>query len=149
MVAEYLERFYVPASRHGQEMSANAFKRAKELAAWKSRVRAAWPQTKLEQANDLPLYSIWNVGEDIPLRVKANLAGLMPEDVRVEVMFFRPARDGDYKRDGVVELMHEADGIYAADIRPDDTGNYRFQVRMYPRHSDLPHPMAMGLMTTL
>ena len=45
--------------------------------------------------------------------------------------------------------MHESDGIYGANIRPDDTGNYRFQVRMYPTHPDLPHPMAMGLMTML
>jgi hypothetical protein len=112
-------------------------------------VRAAWPQTSLAQTSEIPPYSIWNVGEDIPLRIKANLAGLVPEDVRVEVLFFRPARNGDYRRDGVIELMYENDGIYAANIRPDDTGNYRFQVRMYPRHPDLPHPMAMGLMTTL
>jgi starch phosphorylase len=149
MVAEYVERFYVPASRRSREMAADGFARAKALAAWKARVRAAWPQTSLAQTSEIPPYSIWNVGEDIPLRIKANLAGLVPEDVRVEVLFFRPARNGDYRRDGVIELMYENDGIYAANIRPDDTGNYRFQVRMYPRHPDLPHPMAMGLMTTL
>jgi len=149
MVAEYAERFYVSASRHGQELSADGFQRAKELAAWKSRVRAAWANTRLDQADAIPQYGTWNVGEDILLRVKADLAGLSPEDVRVEVIFFRPARDGDYKRDGVVELAHESDGIYGANIRPDDTGNYRFQVRMYPTHPDLPHPMAMGLMTML
>ena len=149
MVAEYVERFYVPASRHGQEMAAEGFARAKGLAAWKARVRAAWPQTRLEAIDAIPDYSIWDVGQDILLRVKVGLGGLAPEDVCVEVLFFRPARDGGYVRDGAIELTHETDGLFAANIRPDDTGNYRFEVRMYPHHPDLPHPMAMGLMTTL
>lgn len=149
MAAEYCERFYVPLSRKGVEMAADGFARAKALAAWKAKVRRMWSKTSLELINGHAMDEHWNYGDDIRIRVHANLDGLSWEDVRVEVVFFRPSRGGESKRYGVTELKHEGDNIFAAKIDPGDTGEFSYEVRMYPKHEDLSHPHAMGLMTWL
>ncbi len=42
MVKQYAERFYLPAGEHYRRLAADGFAKAKELAAWKTRVREAW-----------------------------------------------------------------------------------------------------------
>src|SRR5262249_25090816 len=48
MVSEYLQRFYAPASRRGHAIAEDQFAKARELAAWKKKVRAAWPGVSLK-----------------------------------------------------------------------------------------------------
>jgi len=146
MVAEYTQRFYVPASELGQDLVKDGYQRAKTLAAWKKKVRAAWPHLALRQADGMPDFTTWRYGDDINVAVQAELNGLSPEDVRVEAVLYRPAREGGLKPSTTVELRHRKDGRYEANIHPDDTGNFAYRIRMYPEHPDLSHPQAMGLM---
>jgi len=148
MVAEYTSRFYVPASRQAAIMHENAFARTRQLAEWKARVRKAWPKLKLECLDGMP-EGRRSSRDKMKLRVKAYLDGLAPDSVNVEVMLSRPKREGGYKHYGVIEMHHQKDGIFETDIQPGDTGNFAYQVRMYPRHSDLSHPQSMGLMVWL
>jgi len=149
MVAEYTERFYLPASRQGAAICENDFARARALAAWKAKVRKAWKKLSLENLGDTPEYSVWKYGDDICVRVKAHLDGLSPDDVRVEAVLFRPSLEGDDIMRDAIELTHTEDGVFVANILPDNTGNFSYKIRMYPTHEDLPHPHAMGLMIYL
>lgn len=149
MVAEYCDRFYMPAAHEGWRMEAEGFARAKAFAAWKKKVREAWPNLKLEGVGEMPQDRCWYYGEQVPLRVKAHLNGLSPDDVRVELVILRPSREGGYKRYAVFGMDHVGEGVFECEINPGDTGNFAYQVRMYPKHEDLPHPFAMGLMTWL
>ncbi len=148
MVAEYTTRFYVPASRQAAVLHANGFARTRQLAAWKTKVRKAWPKLRLEPLGDMP-EGQRSCEDQLRLRVKAHLDGLSPDDVHVEVLLSRPKREGGYKHYGVIEMQHKRDGVFEADIQPGDTGNFAYQVRMYPRHRDLSHPQSMGLMVWL
>lgn len=47
MLKQYTERFYLPADAHYRRLAADGFAKAKELTAWKQRVREAWPQVKV------------------------------------------------------------------------------------------------------
>ncbi len=149
MVAEYAKRFYVKASERGTYMIADDFRAGKALAAWKSKVRNAWPKLRLSDASGQPTQSQWNYGDDITVRVKADLDGLSASDVRIEAVLYRPSRDGGYRPSGTVQLKHEKDGEFVANLHPEDTGDYAYRIRMYPEHPDLPHPQAMGLMIWL
>ncbi len=151
MVAEYTERFYIPASRRGAVMSADGYGRARALAVWKARVRKAWGSVRLSAIDHLAEHSDWNYGDDICVTVKAELDGLKPEDVQVEALFLRPSRHmaSGYQKDSVVILEHQGEGMFSANVHPDDTGDYAFRIRIYPTHEDLPHPYAMGLMKHL
>ncbi|GEM_PF-25929 len=48
MVREYTDRIYEPAGRRTVALSADGYRRARELAAWKARVREAWPEVRVE-----------------------------------------------------------------------------------------------------
>ncbi|MDX8390576.1 MAG: alpha-glucan family phosphorylase [Mariprofundaceae bacterium] len=151
MVAEYTDRFYIPASHRGKDLCAKNFARAKALAAWKSKIRKAWASLKLEDISNLPHYSTWNYGDMISVKVKAHLGSLSADDICVEAVLLRPSReaDGGFHNSASIELEHEGDGVFCANAHPGDTGDYAYQVRIYPKHKDLAHPMSMGLMTWL
>ena len=44
MVREYVERLYLPAAAADRAISAKSYQPARDLAAWKARVTAAWPE---------------------------------------------------------------------------------------------------------
>ena len=52
MVKQYAERFYLPAADHYGRSSADGFAEARELAAWKAKVREAWPGVKIVAVGD-------------------------------------------------------------------------------------------------
>ncbi len=151
MVAEYTERFYIPASNHGQAMVADGFARSKGLATWKNKVRSAWDGVYLEANDVIPCRNTKQYGDDISVSVKAHLNGLTADEVSVEVLLLRPTGGlhGDYEPDAAIALKDQGDGIFTADIHPEDTGDFAYRVRVYPTHEDLPHPLAMGLMKYL
>lgn len=151
MVSEYTQRFYIPASVRGQQMVSNNYAKARALAAWKNKVRSSWDATYLEASGTIAERSTKQYGDDICIKVKAHLDMLDASEVIVEALLLRPTggMHSSYEADTSVPLQHQGDGIFSADIHPDDTGDYAYQIRMYPTHSDLPHPLAMGLMKYL
>lgn len=149
MVSEYTERFYVPASEHGRLMAANDFKHAREMAAWKAKVRKAWGKVSLSMIDSAGNEFDTTFGKELKMSVKVNLDGLSAEDIKVEVMLLRPTRDGGFKPYRMVVMEHSKDGIYSVNLMPDDSGDFAYHVRAYPTHPDLAHPLTMGLMTYL
>jgi len=150
MVSEYARRFYVPASRRGYLLREDDCKRARMLAAWKARVREAWPAVRLEAVDGGIEGEVQSrFGQPLKVRVRALCDGLTPEDLHVEIVLLRPSRDGGYKHYRMVEMRHVKDGIFETNLMPDDSGDFAFHIRAYPYHEDLAHPLAMGLMTYL
>jgi len=149
MVSEYTSRFYMPASRRGSAMTANHFERAKALSEWKQRIRKYWPGVRLENPDPMSLHSSQDFGDRFTMRVKAHSEGISVQDLTVEILLFRPKRSGIYKRYQLIPMIPEEDGLFTADLDPDDSGDFGCQVRVYPSHPDLTHPLAMGLMTYL
>ena len=72
MVKDYTERFYLPAAEHYQRLAADGFAKARELAAWKDRVRKAWRDVRVtsvqeEGERELP------VGTGLPVTARVHL----------------------------------------------------------------------------
>jgi len=149
MVAEYTQRFYVPASEHGQLMAADNFAHAKALAEWKAKVNQGWSKVSLSMLDATSPEFDTSFGKSISLRVKVDHNGLSADDIQVEVMLLRPTRDGEHKLYNIINLEHTKDGIFEVNLKPDDSGDFAYHIRAYPTHADLAHPMAMGLMTYL
>jgi len=149
MVSEYTNRFYVPASRHGKSMASKGFKRARALAAWKARVRNAWPQVKLTRMDGVPMEAQSPYGKSMKVQVQVFHDGLSPGDLHLEIVLLRPSREGGYKPYRIVEMKHVNDGIFEVGLQPDDSGDFAYHIRVYPEHEDLAHPLSMGLLTYL
>jgi len=146
MVGEYLARFYKAASRRGQELAAGNHQAARDLAAWKRKVRGAWSHVQV-RALGRP-QRISSYGDKIRFEAAVKLDRLAPEDVEVELLMGSPlmaklpnaayilkpaGREGDEQK-------------YALELAPELCGKLEYRIRAYPRHASLAHPFEMGLM---
>ena len=149
MLGEYVSRFYLQAARQGHRYAAGNFELARAVAAWKARVRAAWPGVALRRL-DTPKSRI-HFGESIPVEVAVRLNGLSSADVCVELLLSRGPRE-----ELALQHSHElfADGAlqesgeqrYKLELKPGLSGRLDYRIRVYPRHEALTHPFEIGLM---
>ena len=84
MMEQYLAELYVPAARQSRRFSSGGHAQAKTLAAWKARVRDAWPGVSIRRIDAQPQFQ--RFGSPVTLEVSVELNGLTPSDVRVECL---------------------------------------------------------------
>ncbi len=149
-VGEYVSKFYLSAGRQGRAYAQNNYSAAKRLAEWKARVTASWPQVTLRRLDESPRRI--QFGESVRVEIAANLDGLGPEDVRVELLLARSRRldakactPFKFESAGKSENEH----VFVLELQPELCGKLGYQVRIYPDHELLTHPHETGLMTWL
>jgi starch phosphorylase len=152
MVGEYAARFYLPASRQGVRYARNGYENAKNISAWKTKIRAAWQGVEIRRL-DAPKKHI-QYGDNLRLEVALKLNGLAPEDVVVELMMRRPTRremrDYVHFSFSFQGLMEETgEHLFSLDLAPDRCGHLDYKIRVYPWQELLTHPLEMGLMVWL
>jgi glycogen phosphorylase len=151
MVGEYLRNGYLAASRYGARYGEANYALAREVAAWKVKVRNAWPGVRLRLVQEAKKRI--SFGEDIEVRVMAKLNGLTPKDVAMELMLGRYS-SSEQVRDRSREYF-QPDGqegdehIFTLKLTPDLCGRLTYRIRMYPSHTALTHPFETGLMVWL
>ncbi|HRP46723.1 MAG TPA: alpha-glucan family phosphorylase [Trueperaceae bacterium] len=137
MVKEYVQRYYAPASVRGATLSADDYAKAKELAAWRKRVAEAWPQVTLTAEPLVEKRS--HVGDELEISATIDLAGLNPDDVKVEVVY-GPEAEALQTQLGraSMELVPSAGAAgaatgyhYRARLRPAISGRLVYGVRAY------------------
>ncbi len=152
MVDEYVRNFYLPVSKQGKRYVKNDFEGAKEISAWKDKIRSGWDNVTLRRL-DAPRKFV-NIGDGLNVKVAAKLNGLKPEDVVVELLISRQRKQTkinkfkhfEFKFTGVEELGEQ---FFELDIAPELCGKQEYYIRIYPHHSLLSHPMEMGMMVWL
>jgi len=166
MLQDYSEGLYQPAARQSRRLAEQGYAGARTLAEWKERVRQAWPKVSLTLLSEPPT-ELPRAGR-LTLTVAASLAGLTPEDVRVEFVArrrlpeasFEPpplssyrggATDGLWRAALVAtgETLPDGAAVFALDVEPPACGQYATEIRIYPYHELLSHPYEMGLMKWL
>jgi starch phosphorylase len=150
MVKEYVERLYIPAATAENAVSAQSYQPARELAAWKARVVAAWPAVHVTHVESGGVDAVPQVGDELHLRATIDPGGLTADDVAVEVVYGR-AREGDRLEDvkhEPLELADSEDGgplTYAGTVPLARAGSFGYTVRVVPRHPLLASPAELGL----
>ena len=149
MLNEYLTKFYGPAARRGRQYQAAACAAAGEIARWKERVRAAWPEVSIRPlgAQDHRI----TFGESVHVEAAVKLNGLATQDVTVELVLEGAHGGRDRKAQRIPLTPAEsadADGTvrYALDLAPDMCGKLDGRIRAFPCHPLLTHPFELGLM---
>ncbi|KAB1985575.1 glycosyltransferase family 1 protein [Streptomyces triticiradicis] len=148
MVREYVERLYAPAAQAHRALTARA---AHELAAWKSRVRAAWPRITVDHVEASSATATAELGTTLSLRVRVGLGDLAPDDVEVQAVAGRV--DGDDRiADAVCVPLKPVNGpdlegrwSYEGPLSLDRTGSFGYTVRILPSHRLLASGAEMGL----
>jgi starch phosphorylase len=144
MVGEYIATSYLPATQQGRRFAEGHFGGAAALAAWKSRVRHAWPNVSLRRL-DAPKKRI-AFGESFPVEVAVALNGLAPDDVIVEIVMDHPRQKQRHALSAVGTLPETGERRFALELTPDMCGQLEYRIRAYPCHALLTHPFEMGLM---
>ena len=152
MVREYTTELYVPAAASSRALAdGSGFGPARELAAWKQRVQAAWPQVRIEHVESGAAGQL--LGSVLAVRVSVALGPLSPDDVSVEVVYGRPDEDGEIAAPAYAPLSaegaSEATGLerYSGEVPLDRPGPFGYTVRVLPRHRLLDSRAEMGLVT--
>jgi starch phosphorylase len=152
MLGEYVNRFYLPAARQWRHYSGDAFANGRALAAWKARIRQAWPQVRLRRVDETPRRIPF--GGSVRFEVSAYLDGLVPADVAVELLFSRPNANAQSRPPRAFRLEFQGTGQdgesrFALELTPEVCGKIDYRLRVYPFHELLTHPFEMGMMVWL
>jgi len=157
MVQDYIRDFYEPASRMRKAIFAGNFVPARELSAWKRRIRKHWSGVRLDLLAAIP--SAVRYGDTLNLAIEVHLNGLSPDDLRVECLIGENDDVGGFTAQTTIRLS-------PTDPAPSGVASYRAELptreaenglsglrhlkfRAYPYHAMLCHPFEIGLMRWL
>jgi starch phosphorylase len=144
MVRDYTGALYEPAARASRRLGADGGAAAAGLAAWRERIRAAWPDVRLAEV-DVDESDL-EAGSTRRVEVRTDLAGLTEEDVLVQVVHGPLGADGELLPHPVTtELTARGEGRYEGDIGVDVAGSYGVTARIIPVHPDLASPFDLGI----
>ncbi|OYP15310.1 glycogen phosphorylase [Streptomyces sp. FBKL.4005] len=150
MVREYVDRLYAPAAQTHRALTPDT---ARDLAAWKTRVRAAWPGVSVDHVETTATTPTAELGTTVGLRVRVALGTLTPDDVEVQAVSGRVDAEDRITDATVVPLKPtgtpdlEGRLLYEGPLSLDRTGPYGYTVRILPTHRLLASNAEMGLVT--
>jgi starch phosphorylase len=157
MVRDYLAEMYEPIAAQSDALAENHQARARELAAWKKRVAAAWPEVKVDVDPD-PMVGLVDLGAEREVTAEVHLGSLSPDDVAVELLHGQVVAGDELTDTKVVRLARAAgdgDGAgaqgavvrYRGRFSADQAGRHGYAVRVVPSHRDLLMPVELGCVT--
>jgi starch phosphorylase len=142
MLHDYVHEQYVPTVAAARALADVAM--ASDLAQWKQRVRASWPDVRVDYAEAEEIGDSPEVGSVLPVEAWVELGQLSVDDVDVQVVHGR-VNDDDMLTEGSVTSL-DADGTeggrhrFAGQVVLDRTGPFGWTVRVLPRHDLLASP---------
>src|SRR5690606_25679453 len=108
MVRDYTRELYAPAAGTARALNSD-YAGARELAAWKARVRGAWDGVKVEHVESSGVGDVAEVGAVLTVRAFVSLGELTPDDVDVQLVHGRADAD-DVLTQTTVASLRPAEG---------------------------------------
>lgn len=153
MVRDYVRELYAPAAAAARSLTDrsldDAFGGARELAAWKRRVRAAWGSVRVEHVEGTaPRHP--EVGASLDVRAYVALGALTPDDVEVQLVHGRTDDNDCIVASSVtpLDLVETYDGgryCFAGTVVLDRPGAFGYTVRVVPRNAHLASVAELGV----
>jgi starch phosphorylase len=141
MVGEYQSKLYEPAHRAFEAVSREHFQASRDRVRWNDRVVQRWHDVSFLSSGIGPEAAVLT-GSPLPLRAEVDLAGLEPQDVRVEAVLGRVAAEGSLEEAQVLTLapleQHGTVYLFGRDFAPFTTGRLGYALRITPNHYDDP-----------
>jgi starch phosphorylase len=153
MVKQYVGELYAPAAVAGRAIAASSFQPARDLAAWTAKIEKAWPAVHVAHVESGGVDATPQLGENLHVRAYVELGDLVPDDVKVELVYGH-ARDGDLLT-GIRRLRLDLEShdlgspaTFHGTVGLDLTGAFGYTVRVVPNHALLATPAELGLLAT-
>jgi starch phosphorylase len=150
VVQEYAVNFYFEAHEHFQRLLADGASRARALAAWDARLRAAWSQIRIQSVEKVPTPEL-AVGSRIRVRAWIRLGPISTSEVAVELYLGHLDSAGEIAN-GVPLPMEPAgqtpEGLQifeASGVSCLESGLHGYTVRVLPFNADEARSFLPGL----
>ena len=141
---DYYDRFYNKLAKRFHVLSADNYKKAKEIAAWKEEVAEKWDSIEVvsfEMSEDLIQASIQS-GKDYTITYVIDEKGLN-DAIGIELVTIFTDADGKEHVYSVepFEVVKKEGTLYTfqATHSLSNAGSFKVAYRMYPKNPDLPH----------
>ena len=141
---DYYDRFYNKLAKRFHVLSADNYKKAKEIAAWKEEVAEKWDSIEVvsfEMSEDLVQASIQS-GKDYTITYVIDEKGLN-DAIGIELVTIFTDADGKEHVYSVepFEVVKKEGTLYTfqATHSLSNAGSFKVAYRMYPKNPDLPH----------
>jgi len=139
---DYYRKFYEKEAKRFKEISKNDYRLAKEIALWKETVAERWDAISMVSSEwDFPATG-GETGQKYRLKYVINEQGL-DDAIGLEKVDIFVNKDGEERICSVEPLTmtsHEGNNYtFEATLAPQQSGQYRSAVRMYPKNKYLPH----------
>ena len=150
-LVDYEERFYNKLAVRKEQMVENNYRMAREMAAWKRKVSAAWDNVKIlnVQRVELDNEAIF-VDKKYLYEVTLDVANLRPEDLGVELVVAKQIEAGEpvnvvATKPLAIKSVEGNEVTFSIDYTPARTGSFDVALRVYPKNDRLPHRMDFAL----
>jgi starch phosphorylase len=147
MVRDYVEELYEPTAAQTDRLSADGYRPAQELAAWKARVVSAWDGVEvLSVETDVDVASL---GADRVVDAEVSLGTLDADDIEVQLLHGPVGQADELEQATVVTMGATGEGSsgnrrYRGQFVCEQAGRYGFTVRVVPAHPLLTSPVELG-----
>ncbi|MEG2614108.1 MAG: alpha-glucan family phosphorylase [Alistipes sp.] len=151
MLGDYEERFYNKLRTRKQEIVAGDYTLARELAAWKRKVSAAWNNVKVVDVQRVKIdKEAIIVGSTYHFGVTLSIDTLCADDIGVELVVARQIVNNRSVNVERTIALHqskiEGDKVtYTLDYCPAQAGTFDVALRIYPTNPLLAHRMDFAL----
>ena len=140
MVGEYEQRFYIPAAKRFETLTAHEAKEAKQLAARIKRIRSLWKHIQISSAirqNSGP----FRVGDSFQVTSEVYFGELKPDEVDVELYYghiksLEKLNASNVEPMTVIEDRGNGHHLYGCSLPCTLSGRFGFTVRAMPRGDD-------------
>ncbi len=141
MVQEYTEHSYNPSYEQWSRLVADELSLAIDLASWKEKIFAAWPQVRIEKV-EAQVSDAVAVGSLLPVSARVFLGEIPADEVAVEGYFGVLDSKGNIQGGETIRLKHSSDlgnGLHQFDGEMECRfcGRHGFMTRIMPRHKVL------------
>jgi starch phosphorylase len=149
MVRDYVRDLYAPAAANGRMLNAD-YSGAAELAAWKKRIKTAWPGVRVEHVESSGVGDAPEIGAVLSVRAFVCLGDLSPEDVHVQVVHGKIDESDELIDTSIADLTvaetYEGDRYrFDGDVVLDHSGAFGYTVRVIPRNDLLTSVAELGV----
>ncbi len=152
MVRDYVTGLYHSAARSARSLTSERMAGARALAAWKQRVRAAWPGIRVQHVEVGGVDGVPRVGSELEVRATVALGSLDPTEVRVRAAIGGVSPSEDLLDPVLVDLSAVGPSgddstlvRYRGSIPLERAGSCGYTVHAMPTHELLHSPAEMGL----
>jgi starch phosphorylase len=150
MVAEYTERFYIPASERHLRLAADQAARARPLVEWRERLRVHGGEVRIVEVDGHVTNEVV-VGAKLKVMATVRLGPLSPCDVRVQVYSGTLNAEGQITSGRASDMTLRgnsgAEHLYEGEIDCRESGSCGFSVRVVPFHVDAIPPYELAWIT--